>query len=87
MLTVFLLRSLSHRPDVTFRTVFWSMLGRGEPSVVELGDYENYFVQNVGYWIFGCYNVAIVIVLLNMLIAMMSRSFDIIQVGLNRITM
>lgn len=80
MLTVFLLRTLSHRPDVTFRTVFWSMLGRGEPSVVELGDYENYFVQNVGYWIFGCYNVAIVIVLLNMLIAMMSRSFDIIQV-------
>nr|KAG5713048.1 hypothetical protein BaRGS_021842 [Batillaria attramentaria] len=66
-------------PDVTFRTVFWSMLGRGEPSVVELGEYQNYFTQNVGYWIFGVYNVAIVIVLLNMLIAMMSRSFEIIQ--------
>ncbi|XP_076470578.1 short transient receptor potential channel 7-like isoform X3 [Babylonia areolata] len=66
-------------PDVTFRTVFWSMLGRGEPSVVELGDYENYFIQNVGYWIFGVYNCAIVIVLLNMLIAMMSQSFEMIQ--------
>ncbi|XP_076449134.1 short transient receptor potential channel 7-like [Babylonia areolata] len=66
-------------PDVTFRTVFWSMLGRGEPSVVELGEYENHFIQNVGYWFFGVYNCAIVIVLLNMLIAMMSQSFEIIQ--------
>lgn len=59
------------------------MLGRGEPTVVELGDYENYFIQNVGYWIFGVYNCAIVIVLLNMLIAMMSQSFEIIQVDLS----
>lgn len=56
------------------------MLGRGETTVVELGEYNNYFTQNVGYWIFGVYNVAIVIVLLNMLIAMMSRSFEIIEV-------
>lgn len=68
------------RPDITFRTVFWSMLGRGEHTSVELGDFNNYFTQNVGYWIFGAYNVAIVIVLLNMLIAMMTRSFEIIQV-------
>ncbi|XP_067652080.1 short transient receptor potential channel 7-like isoform X1 [Haliotis asinina] len=66
-------------PDITFRTVFWSMLGRGEHTSVELGDFNNYFTQNVGYWIFGAYNVAIVIVLLNMLIAMMTRSFEIIQ--------
>ena len=48
--------------------------------MVELGDYHNYFIQNVGYWIFGAYSFAIVIVLLNILIAMMSRSFDKIQV-------
>ena len=70
----------SSSPDITFRTVFWSMLGRGEPQAVELDGYNNMFTQNVGYWIFGVYNVAVVIVLLNMLIAMMSRSFEIIQV-------
>ncbi|XP_050397743.2 short transient receptor potential channel 7 isoform X2 [Patella vulgata] len=66
-------------PDITFRTVFWSMLGRGEPTAVELGEFNNHFTQNVGYWLYGAYNVAIVIVLLNMLIAMMTRSFEIIQ--------
>ncbi|ESO82714.1 hypothetical protein LOTGIDRAFT_108754, partial [Lottia gigantea] len=66
-------------PDITFRTVFWSMLGRGEPTAVELGEFDNHFTQNVGYWLYGAYNVAIVIVLLNMLIAMMTRSFEIIQ--------
>ncbi|KAL5021904.1 hypothetical protein ScPMuIL_001059, partial [Solemya velum] len=66
-------------PDITFRTVFWSLFGRGEPTVVELGQFGHYFTQNVGYWIFGAYNISTVIVLLNMLIAMMSRSFEIIQ--------
>ncbi|KAJ8303131.1 hypothetical protein KUTeg_019527 [Tegillarca granosa] len=66
-------------PDITFRTVFWSLFGRGEPRVVELGKFNHYFTQNVGYWIFGAYNISTVIVLLNMLIAMMSRSFEIIQ--------
>ncbi|XP_071173975.1 short transient receptor potential channel 7-like [Mytilus edulis] len=65
--------------DKTFITVFWSLFGRGDPDVVELGDFDSYFIQNVGYVIFGAYNISTVIVLLNMLIAMMSRSFEIIQ--------
>lgn len=52
----------------------------GEATAVELGEFNHYFTQNVGYWIFGAYNIATVIVLLNMLIAMMSRSFEKIQV-------
>ncbi|XP_062570970.1 short transient receptor potential channel 7-like [Saccostrea cucullata] len=63
----------------TFHTVFWSLFSLGEPTVVELGAFDHYFTQNVGYWIFGAYNIATVIVLLNMLIAMMSRSFEKIQ--------
>ena len=64
----------------TFHTVFWSLFSLGEPTAVELGAFNHYFTQNVGYWIFGAYNIATVIVLLNMLIAMMSRSFEKIQV-------
>ncbi|XP_052674210.1 short transient receptor potential channel 7-like [Crassostrea angulata] len=63
----------------TFHTVFWSLFSMGEATAVELGEFNHYFTQNVGYWIFGAYNIATVIVLLNMLIAMMSRSFEKIQ--------
>ncbi|KAK3600930.1 hypothetical protein CHS0354_004139 [Potamilus streckersoni] len=66
-------------PVITFRTVFWSLFGRGDPNVVELDNFNHIFTETVGYWIFGAYNICTVIVLLNMLIAMMSRSFEIIQ--------
>ena len=48
--------------------------------MVEVKEFGHTFTETVGYWIFGFYNIATVIVLLNMLIAMMSRSFEIIQV-------
>ncbi|CAG5116513.1 unnamed protein product, partial [Candidula unifasciata] len=62
----------------TFRTVFWSLFGRGEPEAVKLGGYNNTFTEDIGYILYGAYNVAMVTVLLNMLIAMMSRSFTLI---------
>lgn len=71
---------LYSRPDKTVRTVFWSLFGRGDATIVELDEFEHIFTQYVGYWIFGAYNWCSVIVLLNMLIAMMSRSFELIQV-------
>ncbi|XP_063439378.1 short transient receptor potential channel 7-like [Mytilus trossulus] len=60
----------------TFRTVFWSLFGRGDTDVVKLGEYENKFTEDIGYIIYGAYNIAMVIVLLNMLIAMMTRSYQ-----------
>lgn len=39
------------------------------------------FTERLGYLVYGAYNFSAVIVLLNMLIAMMSRSFDSIQVS------
>ena len=54
----------------------------GESNAVALGDsYNSGFTERVGYIVYGAYNIAAVIVLLNMLIAMMSRSFDLIQVS------
>ncbi|KAL8589975.1 hypothetical protein ACOMHN_007001 [Nucella lapillus] len=59
----------------TFRTVFWSLFGRGEPDAVKLGGYNNNLTEDVGYIIYGVYNIVMVTVLINMLIAMMTRSF------------
>jgi hypothetical protein len=43
-------------------------------------------VENVGMFLFALYHVAIIVVLINMLIAMMSHSFETIQVSHRRIT-
>ncbi|KAL4234378.1 hypothetical protein ACF0H5_006025 [Mactra antiquata] len=60
----------------TFRTVFWSIFGRGEADVVTLGAYQNSLTQDIGYFLYGFYNFIMVTVLFNMLIAMMARSFQ-----------
>jgi len=38
------------------------------------------FIENIGYVLYGVYNVTVVIVLLNMLIAMINSSFQEIEV-------
>jgi len=64
----------------TFRTVFWSVFGRGETNVVTLSEYNNHLTENFGYILYGLYNCIMVTVLINMLIAMMARSFQAIAV-------
>ncbi|CAF0823158.1 unnamed protein product [Rotaria sordida] len=63
----------------TFKTVFWSLFGLSEKDGVKLGEYNNVFTELVGYFIYGTFNIASVIVLLNMLIAMMSKSYETIE--------
>ncbi|CAF3484392.1 unnamed protein product [Rotaria sp. Silwood1] len=63
----------------TFKTVFWSLFGLSEKEGVLLGNYDNVFTEMVGYLIYGTFNIASVIVLLNMLIAMMSKSYETIE--------
>ncbi|WAR18167.1 TRPC7-like protein, partial [Mya arenaria] len=65
----------------TFRTVFWSVFGRGGSEVVTLGEYDHYLTENFGYLLYGLYNVIMVTVLINMLIAMMARSYQTIADG------
>ena len=45
------------------------------------GDHATSIVENVGMFLFGIYHIAVLIVLINMLIAMMSHSFEDIQVS------
>ena len=61
--------------------MFWSVFGRGEASVVKVNGYENHVTEDFGYVIYGLFNVALVTVLLNMLIAMMARSYQAITVS------
>ena len=63
----------------TFKTVFWSLFGLSEKEGVKLDGYDNGFTEFIGYLIYGAFNIASVIVLLNMLIAMMSKSYETIE--------
>jgi len=63
----------------TFKTVFWSLFGLSEKEGVQLDEYNNHFTEFIGYLIYGAFNIASVIVLLNMLIAMMSKSYETIE--------
>lgn len=75
---------LPFRLEYTFRTVFWALFGLSDARRVEIGKgFQSRFTESVGYIVFGVYNWAVVIVLLNMLIAMMTRSFEKITVSVH----
>lgn len=73
------LMSVSHRVEESFKTLFWSIFGLSEVISVVL-KYDHKFIENIGYVLYGVYNVTMVIVLLNMLIAMMNHSYQEIEV-------
>ncbi|RUS92006.1 hypothetical protein EGW08_000219, partial [Elysia chlorotica] len=60
----------------TFRTVFWSIYGRGSIQAISLGNYSNHVTEDIGQGMDAMYHIVMIIVVLNILIAMMSRSFE-----------
>ncbi|XP_027014425.1 short transient receptor potential channel 7-like [Tachysurus fulvidraco] len=64
--------------EESFKTLFWSIFGLSEVMSVVL-KYDHKFIENIGYVLYGVYNVMMVIVLLNMLIAMMNHSYQEIE--------
>ncbi|XP_069168156.1 transient-receptor-potential-like protein isoform X3 [Procambarus clarkii] len=64
--------------DVTFATLFWSLFGISSPKSTDLEE-EHGFIETVGQGLFMAYHVMSIIVLINMLIAMMSNSFQQIE--------
>ena len=75
------------RLEYTFRSIFWTVFGLRDSKAVELGKgFQSRLTESVGYIVFAVYNWGAVIVFLNMLIAMMTRSFDKIAVSLLDIT-
>nr|XP_057935872.1 short transient receptor potential channel 6 [Doryrhamphus excisus] len=64
--------------EESFKTLFWAIFGLSEvKSVVITIDHK--FIENIGYILYGVYNIIMVIVLLNMLIAMFNSSFQEIE--------
>uniref|UniRef100_A0A8C3XTS3 Transient receptor ion channel domain-containing protein n=1 Tax=Chelydra serpentina TaxID=8475 RepID=A0A8C3XTS3_CHESE len=61
----------------TFQFLFWTMFGMEEYSVVDLPQYA--LAQFVGRALYGIFTIVMVIVLLNMLIAMITNSFQKIE--------
>ena len=67
---------------MTFQTVFWSVFGLGDGASVKLDPFENSLTEAFGYVLYGAFHIASIIVLLNMLIAMMTKSYEDIMVGI-----
>ncbi|XP_043928646.1 short transient receptor potential channel 6 [Protopterus annectens] len=64
--------------EESFKTLFWAIFGLSEVKSVVI-NYGHKFIENIGYVLYGIYNVTMVIVLLNMLIAMINSSFQEIE--------
>ena len=68
--------------ELTFRTVFWSLFGLGESDYMNLRNFANgsmIWVERIGYIMYGGYSIVVVCVLINMLIAMMAKSYEVIK--------
>uniref|UniRef100_A0A8C2CWH8 Transient receptor potential cation channel, subfamily C, member 6b n=1 Tax=Cyprinus carpio TaxID=7962 RepID=A0A8C2CWH8_CYPCA len=64
--------------EESFKTLFWAIFGLSEVKSVVINNGHK-FIENTGYVLYGVYNVIMVIVLLNMLIAMINNSFQEIE--------
>ncbi|XP_047463495.1 short transient receptor potential channel 6a [Mugil cephalus] len=64
--------------EESFKTLFWAIFGLSEVKSVIINNGHK-FIENIGYVLYGVYNVTMVIVLLNMLIAMINSSFQEIE--------
>uniref|UniRef100_A0A673AVY6 Transient receptor potential cation channel subfamily C member 6 n=1 Tax=Sphaeramia orbicularis TaxID=375764 RepID=A0A673AVY6_9TELE len=64
--------------EESFKTLFWAIFGLSEVKSVVI-NIDHKFIENIGYILYGVYNIIMVVVLLNMLIAMFNSSFQEIQ--------
>uniref|UniRef100_A0A8D2ZIN4 Transient receptor potential cation channel subfamily C member 6 n=1 Tax=Scophthalmus maximus TaxID=52904 RepID=A0A8D2ZIN4_SCOMX len=64
--------------EESFKTLFWAIFGLSEVKSVVI-NIDHKFIENTGYVLYGVYNIIMVIVLLNMLIAMFNSSFQEIE--------
>lgn len=69
----------------TTQTLFWAVFGLVDLDSFEL-DGIKIFTRFWGMLMFGCYSVINIVVLLNLLIAMMNHSYQLISVGTQKKT-
>jgi hypothetical protein len=61
---------------VTFRSMFWALFGYGTDIDTSLKPFNNSVTELFGLVIYGFFHATIVIILLNMLIASMTQSYE-----------
>ena len=61
--------------------MFWSLFLIGNNQAVLVEPFKNELTLVIGYLVFGFYHISSLTVLLNMLIAMMARSYETILVS------
>lgn len=74
------LRALGFSLFQITQTLYWAMFGLVDLDAITLVE-DHGFTEFAGRMMFGVYNYLTVIVLLNMLIAMMNNSYQIISVS------
>lgn len=67
---------MNSRILAAFGSMFWALFGLGDPAKVSLAPYENQLTETFGLLLYGAYHIASIIVLLNMLIASMTQSYE-----------
>lgn len=81
-LTVIISSPCCHRFNETFHFLFWTMFGVANQDYVDMPQFM--LAEFVGRILYGIFTLVIVIVLLNMLIAMITNSFQKIEVRRSR---
>lgn len=61
----------------------WSLFGLGQDEYVKLTPFENDFTETLGKMLYLCYHICLIIVLLNVLIASMTQTYEKILVSNN----
>jgi uncharacterized membrane protein len=57
-------------------TLFFALYIIGESTDTQLSPYQNTLTVNIGYLLFGTFHIANITIMINMLIAMMTKSFE-----------
>ena len=60
----------------TFQSIFWAIFGLGSGTNVLINPFNNPLTVFFGFMLYGAFHIASIIVLLNMLIAMMAKSYE-----------
>jgi hypothetical protein len=60
----------------TFMTLFFALYTIGDSADTLLKPFNNSLTVNIGYLLFGAFHIANITIMINMLIAMMTKSFE-----------
>ncbi len=65
----------------TLNTNFWALFGLSSGTEAKLSPFNNIVTESIGSFIFGAFHITAIVVLINMLIAMMTKSYETIRVS------